>query len=198
VTAGIIRIQIDSNWQDRRTKLAIDCTPTADELYRDIFADQGMILLPETEIVHCTKQEAMSRYDWKEGIDVLLHFEHLGKATLQEKYLTYHESTITFEERKNSGRLGAWYTCTAQYYFVGYARKWESTGCIDFQDWILIDLAHFKRLDAQRQIPWGTIRRNKSEGRRNPFRWVYFHNVPRACVVADASTWIPVEQLAFL
>jgi len=197
--AGIERIQINSAWHDWRTLMAQELAPAADNLYRQIFAEIGLELLPESSMIECTKEEAISRYDWQEGIDVLLHFKRGDKATLQEKFLTYRDSTITFEERKTSGAPGAWYYCTAQYYFTGYAREylepWKSNQparrrtnpTLSFQDWILVDLPALHRADAQGQCRW-SFRENARDGRRASFRYLYFFQVPERAVVSRA--WI--------
>jgi len=151
--------------------------PAMNELYQKIFAEIGMPLASGIEAIRCTKTEAQSRYDWQEGIDVLLYFANGTKATLQEKCLTFHASTVTFEEHKTSGAQGAWYYCTAQYYFIGYDRIEAN----DFQDWILIDLPALHRADAN--LPW-KFNKNTREGRRATFRFLYFGDVPSNCIVA--------------
>jgi len=159
--------------------MAREHEPAMNELYRKIFAEIGMPLAPGIEAIRCTKTEAQSRYDWQEGIDVLLHFVNGTKATLQEKCLTFHVSTVTFEEHKTSGAQGAWYYCTAQYYFIGYDRIEAS----DFQDWMLIDLPALHRADIQNNLPW-KFGKNTREGRRATFRFLYFGDVPFNCIVA--------------
>lgn len=183
--AGIERIRILSDWQDWRTRMAEELSPTADSIYRRTFLGLNLPLDHGIETIECTKEEARSRYDWQEGIDVLLHFQQGGKATLQEKFLTYERSTVTFEERKSSGAPGAWYYCTAQYYFVGYARQYRGEErLLEFQDWILIDLAALRRADGQGQLPW-EFNENRHDGRRAQFRYVYFAQVPQSCLVAS-------------
>jgi len=101
---GIERIHIKSSWQDAYTEIGKNCEPTANALYPGIFSDIGMPLVNDAvSIIECTKEEAVSRYDWKEGIDTILHFANGTKATMQEKFLTYHISTMTFETEKGSG-----------------------------------------------------------------------------------------------
>ena len=158
--------------------MARDHEPAMDKLYREIFTKIGMPLAPGASEIKCTKDEARSRYDWQEGVDVLLYFVGGTKATLQEKCLTFHTSTVTFEDRKTSGDKGAWYYCTAQYYFVGYDR----TNANEFQDWILIDLPALHRADAAGDLPW-KFNQNKHDGRRATFRYLYFGDVPAACAI---------------
>lgn len=194
--AGITRIKIVSDWHDWRTQMAEDLAPTADGIYRAAFAAIKMPIAPGVEDVACTKEEAKSRYDWCEGIDVILTFERGGKATLQEKFLDYDKNTVTFEEYKTSGAPGAWYYCTAQYYYVGYARRYKREHVLEFQAWILLNLPQLRLLDAQGLVRWGEpqyntqdnplgIRRNGHDGRGASFRYVYFPLIPSECVIAS-------------
>jgi len=194
--AGITRIKIVSDWHDWRTQMAEDLAPTADEIYRAAFAGKGLLLAEGTEYVQCTKEEAKARYDWCEGIDVILQFARGGKATLQEKFLDYDKNTVTFEEYKTSGQPGAWYYCTAQYYFVGYARQYKAQHVLAFQSWMLVNLPQLRMLYAQELVPWGEprfntpdnplgIRKNGRDGRGASFRYVYFPLIPRECVIAS-------------
>lgn len=182
MTPGIERIRITSDWKDWRTDIAEDMAPVADGVYRQVFAGIGLPLHESEQVTCCTKEQARARYDWQEGIDVILSFAGGGRATLQEKFLTYHTSTVTFEEYKTSGEPGAWFYCTAQYYFVGYARKVRD-GLLLFQDWILLDLPSVRRMDGQQHLPWQN-NKNKHDGRRATFRYLHFDHVPAACVVA--------------
>ena len=117
--SGIIRIKIKSDWHDWRTQLASAHEKIANMIYRSIFP-----LAEGCENVKVTKNDAMARYDWKEGIDMIMQTANGTRMTLQEKYLTFYDSMVTFEDRKTSGEPGAWYYCTAQYYFVGYTRQY--------------------------------------------------------------------------
>jgi len=180
---GIERIHIKSSWQDAYTEIGKNCEPTANALYPGIFSDIGMPLVNDAVgIIECTKEEAVSRYDWKEGIDTILHFANGTKATMQEKFLTYHISTMTFETEKGSGEPGAWFYCTAQYYFIGYAKQYKQ-GNHDFQDWMLIDLPGLHRIDAVSALNW-QHNRNVRMNRRAKFQYLYFDDVPASCIVA--------------
>ena len=181
--SGIVRIHIESDWQDWRTKMSRDLEVTSDAVLRKIFSDIGMPLLPGTDIIECTKDEAMSRYDWTEGIDTLLYFDNGTKATMQEKYLDYKYSTATFEERKTSGAPGAWYYCTAQYYFVAYARKYKTHNDLTFQDWVMLDFPGLHRLDQTTELMWFN-NENGRDGRRSSFRYLYFDKIPESVVVS--------------
>jgi hypothetical protein len=188
---GITRIEILSDWNDKRIKHARNVAPQADELYRTIFKKRGMPLAEGLETITCGPEEAQARYDLKEGIDVILRYASGGKLTLQEKYLTFKHSTMTFEEEKNSGKPGAWYTCTAQYWFTGYTRKYPAS--LEFQDWILVDFARLKMLDARGLIHW-LYNHNKSHDsialkRRARFRYIYFRDIPDECVIESKDTF---------
>jgi len=173
----------------RRMEITETHAAAADKIYRSIFP----YIADGCEIVNVTAEEAMGRYDWKEGIDVILYASTGEKiGTLQEKFLTYpFRSTVTFEEEKQSGKKGAWYNCSAGFYFVGYTRKyWDWKGKkrfespeIGFQDWILLNLPSFRMEHNLGHIQW-QMGKNKSEGRTNPFRYIDFNNVPDHCVVS--------------
>lgn len=191
---GITRIHIQSDWNasnDWRLELARAHEPIANRLYLVEFARLGLDLAPAIETVTVTKQEAAARYDWAEGIDVILRTVSGARMTLQEKFLTFTESTATFEERKTSGAEGAWYYCTAQYYFVGYTRQyWNNRQrhlyakpVIDFQDWLLLDFPAMRRADAAGRVRWKN-NHNEHDGRSATFRYVPFDSVPHSCIVA--------------
>lgn len=180
---GVTRIHIvDDRWNDAQVRMSKGpLSHTADGVLRQAFSSLGMSLLPGREEIKCTREEVQGRYDWREGIDVILSFESGNRATVQEKYLTWHENTITFEEQKASRKPGAWYYCTAQYYLVAYARKWKRYRVPFFQSWILIDYPAIVRASAQ-GIEW---RRTRPTWRGTTFRYLYFWEVPKECVIAQ-------------
>jgi hypothetical protein len=187
---GITRICIKSNWHDWRTDMAEVLSPAADNIYRTAFRKIGMELEEGTGSIAVTGEEAAARYDWKEGIDVILQSVSGARMTMQEKFLTYYEDTATFEERKTSGAPGAWYYCTAQYYFVGYARHyWDykkrkivEHPLIDFQSGVLLDFPALKRCDAAGMINW-KYNENVYDGRHSSFRYVNFDDIPTSCII---------------
>jgi hypothetical protein len=185
--AGILRINIESDWHDWRTKMSKELSPAADDIYREIFTDLSMPLDEFTEYINCNKEQAMARYDWKEGIDCILNFKDGTKATLQEKFLDYYISTATFEETKSSGEKGAWYYCTAQYYFVGYARLYKTESVKEFQDWVLIDLPALHRCDAKHNVLWH-FNQNSKDGRKAKFRYLPFEDVPDNALVSSFNS----------
>lgn len=188
---GISRIKIASSWHDWRVQLAEDHAPIANKIYRAAFT-----LADGEETINVSKEDALARYDWKEGIDVILTTTHGTRMTLQEKFLTYWQSTVTFEETKTSGDPGAWYYCTAQYYFIGYTRQyWDfkkrkitDNPIIDFQDYMLIDLPALHRMDDKDLLHWKNDQ-NHNDRRRASFRYILFEDVPSNCVVYAAPQW---------
>lgn len=188
---GIERIKIIGNedwkgdYQEKNRKIE----PYANALYPELFSNIKMPLAgSEVGSIECTKEEVMSRYDWQEGIDVILHFADGTKATMQEKFLTYHVSTMTFETEKSSGKKGAWFYCTAQYYFVGYAKNYYSDDP-DFTDWMLINLPLLHQIDMQTVLPWeGNA--NSKHGRKAKFKYLKFKNVPSSAILSDYQSHI--------
>jgi len=180
--AGIERIHIQSDWgnKEQRCKESQDLEPTADEIYRNLFANISMPL-EEGEVIHeCTKDDAISKYDWKDGIDLLLHTKTGHTLTIQEKLLKKIYSTATFTE-KQGAKPGNWYTSIAHYWFVGYAYNYPD---ISFDQWILIDLPCLKRLDHQLHLNW-EFRPNKKPGYEHIwFRYIEFDDIPSDAVIA--------------
>jgi len=118
--AGITYIMIIDERVDTRFKLAEACNEFTDPILRKMFIDAGMELKTDSACIRCKKEDLSGRYDLVEGIDIILRFKDNTKGTLQQKTLFTDFNTATFEEYKNSGKPGAWYYCTAQYYFVVY------------------------------------------------------------------------------
>lgn len=178
---GITRIHIvGSDWRDKRHELAHAHEALSSQIYRKVFPD----LKPGDEIIQVTKEDALARYDFKEGVDLILETMTGMRITVQEKILTYqHATTITFEEMKNSGAKGAWYYCTAQLYFTGYSRLWESKGIADFQDWMLINYSALRLEDRRQNLQWGQSQ-NKRDDRRSTFRYLHFNQVPENCIIS--------------
>lgn len=193
--AGITRIRIISDWNDRRTQLEEAHIPQANRVYREMFSSIGCPLEDRDEILEVEKEDVVATYDFREGIDILLKFQDGTPATLQEKILDWWEDTMTFEEEKNSGAPGAYYYCTAQYYSTFYV---DGTG--GFRSWAVINLAALHIASLQERISWHD-RRNNREGRRNPFRYVHFRDLPGDCVVGmhqgrpiDRRQWLALKR----
>ena len=186
---GITRIKIKSDWNDWRTRMEDELTPAANELYRFIFSKRILPLQEGYEEVQCTKDEAVARYDWKEGIDIILKFIDGTKATMQSKFLTFADDTATFEEKKNSGADGFWYYGSPQYYFVGYARNYKDKGILEFNNWILLDYPAIHRSDSRGEIEW-EFNNNHHDGRRAEFRYVFFNHIPENCIIYSLQNLI--------
>lgn len=179
---GIIRIHINSNWKEPRLETARLLEPSADALYRSIFNDLGHPLMPGTEIRNPKKEEVMASYDYQEGIDLILNFADGTKATLQEKYLFSNYRTATFTEHQKN-KFGEWYTCTAQYYFVGYARNMRGND-YSFQEWILLDLLRIHLAE----IDW-KFGNNRMDGYLGiKFRYAHIDEIPKECIVAMGNS----------
>jgi hypothetical protein len=193
---GIERIKIISeDWEGDYNKFNRAIEPSADLLYPTIFYNIGLPLIDyKVAYIKCSIDEAQARYDWKEGIDIILHFSDGTKATLQEKFLDYYPSTATVETKKTSGKPGAWFYCTAQYFIWFYARKWRLLGDISIQDWLLVDWASLHRIDATSNLPWKT-NNNKKYGRRAEFKYLLFDEVPSNCLVARYNYPIKKSQV---
>jgi hypothetical protein len=190
--SGITRIDIKGNFSNGawRQELARSHAHIANNLYRAIFSAMGQPLADGDKILSVDKHEAQARYDWSEGIDVILTTADGLRCTMQEKFLTFKESTATFETVKGNGQPGAWSYCTAQYYFVGYSRRYRDwrTGrlfdnpVIDFQDWVLIDYPAIRRAD--KFIRWQYNQNNGNDNRYASFKFVKFNDLPSNCVIS--------------
>ena len=159
--------------------------PVANALYREIFIDLEMPLLPGEEIIDCTKGEFQSGYDYQLGIDVVLRPQGQGESTMQEKFLFTDFYTITVEHCQDWLNLepGDWYKLKAQYYFVGYATK----GSLQFNRWRLLDWARLQRATAKRRIPW-QLRGNLKDNARASFMYVEFNKLPPDVIVAPTHS----------
>lgn len=185
--SGIVRIKITGqHTMGRRMELCEKMQPAADKIYNDLF-----ILEEGVSTITGTKDDVIGRADWQEGIDLILHDKSGAKlATVQEKFMEFQGfRTVTFEEFKESGRNGAWYTCSAQLYFVGYTLSVLD----DFYLWIIIDLVKFRIANNAGRIKWQE-NRNKKEGRTNIFRYVFFGDIPEDCIIAKH---VPVDEMPF-
>jgi len=159
--------------------------PVANALYREIFADLGMPLLPGEETIECTTEEFQSGYDYQLGIDVILRPQGQGESTMQEKFLFTDYYTVTVEHCQDWLNLdpGDWYRLKAQYYFVGYATK----GSARFDRWILLDWPRLQRATAQHRIPW-RLRGNLRDRARASFMFVEFGKLPPDVIVAPTHS----------
>ena len=123
-------------------------------------------------------------------------FKDGRKFTLQEKILTFKgESTLTYEQYKRSGKLGGFYYCTANLYFIGYNK---SNNIINIDDYILVNNVSL-RLDND--INW-IVKQNQKEGRKEVFRYINFNDIPEKHIIKRKQIFIqnneaPSEDLLF-
>lgn len=169
--AGIERIEITgtSNYLKERKQIADDAIPDLNNIYRNVFE------LDDNDIVtECTKDEVKSRYDYIEGIDVILTLKDKSRITLQEKVLTTKYSTVTFEERKADGKLGGWYYTTAQLYMCAYR--------IDnkIARYCIIDLVRLKLASNSIGLKWHY---QDNIYRPETFRFINFKDIPDDCII---------------
>lgn len=202
---GIERIYITDSIVGRgawRFIWARDHWSAANAIYHDAFAELGMPLSPGSKIIRCSKAQRDAMVDRELGIDVYLHFENGMQATLQEKFLSYRESTVTVEYMQDP-RLdeeGDFFNLRCQYYFVAYDRSGSADAYrrlrtssairrqfdldnLRFEDWILCDWLATTRATLQNRLHWN-IRANRHDGARANFAWAYFDDIPDDCVMA--------------
>lgn len=155
------------------------------QLYRSIFAQLNLPLLPGDSEIRCTLDEFMAGYDAKLGIDVILTFASGMQSTIQEKFLYTNNTTVTVEYMQDPSKdvHGDWFNMRADYYFVGYDR----TNAFAFQDWILLDWPATKRATEQGRIQW-IDKQNTRDGAMASFRYISFDDIPSECIVARYST----------
>lgn len=180
-SAGIIRIEIAENMRVEDGKVsrklfAQQYSDLADDVYRDVFERLDVPLLTGGALLQCAVSSEKAKIDWLAGIDVILQLDSGEQLTVQEKILNYHRKTATFEERTDDGRPGSWYTCLAQYYFIGYVGDERS-----FADWILLDYPAMRI--ANRDIKW-EYDENREGNRCAFFRYVDFDAIPSYAIVA--------------
>lgn len=192
--AGIKYIKIIEEKNDFQFILADVCFPFTEPILREMFNNSGMELLPGLEIIECKRDELKARYDLYEGIDLILYFKDNTRGTLQQKILFTDFHTATFEEIKNSGKPGAWYYCTAQYYFVIYTKEnrailqeqYKNNSLVPtMREAVLLNLPEVHRLSLNNNIAWWPITRNYNY-RSNAFRSVEYSSMPLSCII---STW---------
>jgi hypothetical protein len=164
-------------------------------------------LLPDTVVHECSAEEFEAGYDRFLGIDVILNFSTGMSSTVQEKVLLTNFETVTVEYMQDRHRevKGDWFHMKAQYYVVGYDRYHRS--CLvdpsylheerksgicyvcgrpfTLQDWIVLDWAQTQQDTALGNIQW-SLRHNKRDGARANFKYTWFTQFPKRCVVASS------------
>ena len=184
--AGITRFHITDKVSSRgswRFEWAMKYWPVANVLYRQVFAQLGMPLLPGEEDMRCSLAEFQAGYDYQLGIDVILRPLGGNECTLQEKFLGTEFNTVTVEHCQDWLTLepGNWFKLKAQYYFVGYDAK----GSLRFDPWMLLDWPRLQRATAQGRMEW-RMRSNEEDGARASFMYVPFDKVPSDVIVASS------------
>jgi hypothetical protein len=185
VNPGITRFNITDQVRGRGAWRFIGARkywPVANALYREIFTELGMPLLPGEETIDCTLAEFEASYDYQLGIDVVLRPQGQGECTLQEKFLftTFHTVTVEHCQDWLALQPGDWYKLKAQYYFVGYAAKEQ------FNPWMLLDWPRLQRATAQGRVQW-RLRGNLKDGAQASFMYVTFDRVPAEVIVACSN-----------
>lgn len=162
----------------------------ANTLYRTIFERLSMPLLPGELQLRVTKDEFEAGYDHYLGIDVIFTHEGEQESTMQEKFLTYHESTVTVEYYQNplTGEQGDWFKMKPDYYFVGYDRLQKNS----FQEWCMLNWPLTRQMTNQGFIKW-LVRSNKRDGARANFKYVDFGMIPPRCVAH--GMWGGMERM---
>lgn len=182
--AGIERVHILSGFDagDGRDKKSLDMEAMANEIYFRIFEELSMPLQDGILIRDCENvKDAKARYDYIDGIDCILNCRNGHRITIQEKFLFTNYHTATFTDTNKFGDLGSYYTCIAQYYFVGYAIDYPDDK--RFREYILIDFPGLLRWDAKIGFNW-KIKRNLFEGlERINFRYLNFDDIPDNLII---------------
>ena len=173
MTYGIERIQIQDNSDFLHERLirSAQYYEQVDSIYREILQlHEGSIF------TNVSKDYIKCRYDAVEGIDIILTLLDGSRLTLQEKLLFQGYYTATFETKKHSGKLGAWYNCTSQLYF-----------CAEIENeiivaYVLLDLLQVKLLSCQNKINWKYNKGGQRSGEE--FKYVKFIDIPKDCIIA--------------
>jgi hypothetical protein len=178
--SGITRINITSDKPTDnlgyRGKISTNHIISINKIYREIFD-----LEDGEEIINVEKKSMYSNMDIYQGIDVILK-DKIGRVfTLQEKMLTYNGlSTVTYEKYKGSGKPGAYFYCTANYYFVAYNKNYNpNNNYYEIDEYILLD-NNSLRLDDN--INW-IAKQNKGD-RKSIFIYCDFVKIPKQHIIS--------------
>jgi hypothetical protein len=178
--SGITRINITSDKPSDnlgyRGKISTNHIISINKIYREIFD-----LEDGEEIINVEKKSMYSNMDIYQGIDVILK-DKIGRVfTLQEKMLTYNGlSTVTYEKYKSSGKPGAYFYCTANYYFVAYNKNYNpNNNYYEIDEYILLD-NNSLRLDDN--INW-IAKQNKGD-RKSIFIYCEFVKIPKKHIIS--------------
>ena len=157
--------------------------PIANALYREIFIELGMPLLPGEEVMDCTREEFEAGYDYQLGIDVIIRPQGQGESTMQEKFLftTYHTVTVEHCQDWMTLEPGDWFKLKAEYYFVGYGKNRQQ-----FAPWVLLDWPRLQRATAQGRIKWH-LRGDYTDNARASFIFLDMDKLPADVRVASSN-----------
>ena len=145
--------------------------PAANDLYREVFP----LLNPEENYkrVHVSSQEA--KQDLVAGNNVILNLRDGCRISVQEKFLTFSEDTLTIQVVNTEGQRGTWYSCTADFYLVTYSKAFPKND--ELRSWILVSRG---MLANDENLPWKR-RKNIHDGLVE-FDYLLFHEVPEAYI----------------
>lgn len=155
--------------------------PAANAIYRSVFHQLGMTIADDDIVKMLDKGDYRASFDGEFGIDVILRTKSGYRMTVQEKLLSYGQTTVTVEYMQDwrNGVRGDWFQLGCQYYFVGYHDKDDP----NLHSWILLNWPEVRRLSEQMKIPWRE-RKNTKDGARSSFNFAHFRLFPPSCVLA--------------
>ncbi len=160
---------------EEMAKIETACRPEANDIYREIFP----LINPIEKEDRVDVLSRNAKRDLIEGIDVVLNLRDGKKVSVQEKFLTYHKDTLTVQVQGYNGKRGTWYTCSANFYLVAYAKAWPTDPAL--RSWILVDR---QLLAGQSNLPWKR-KANQKDGQVE-FDYLQFDEVPADCIYAQS------------
>lgn len=177
--AGIERIKIKqlSKYLEQDFCRSEALSYLADDVYRKVFH----LIDNDVDNIEVDIDDKKARYDLIEGIDLILTLKDGSRLTMQEKILNTDFNTATFETKKASGKDGAWCTCTANYYFVGYVSR---SNMNEFKRWVIIDFARIKVLHNEIALKFNYKKRmDRSIDGGEHFKYISFNDIPKECII---------------
>lgn len=172
---------------DPRRLQELRCRPYADKIYKD---ELNCVDITRTERTSPRDDNAI--LDSQFAIDTKLRLPNGQPLTGQEKFLSEeyaHWATVTVEYEQNpeTGEIGDWGNCAAQFYFVGYENPGKG-----FYPWILLNWPAVVLATNNDRIKWfDNI--NKNGRAKASFRYVKMIHIPDDCVIAG-NYKTPIES----
>lgn len=174
---GIFRTDIIDNkardpWHSLKAQLEKSMRPAANDVYRNEFLldDNG------TEYIEiCTHSQKLAHKDIRQGIDVTLRLANKTIVSIQEKFLHWHEDTVTVQVVNSKGQRGTWYSCQANFYLVGYILDYPKD--CRLRSWIIFDTEKLRKTE---HLPWKR-KKNQNDGEVE-FDYLYFDEIPADCL----------------